>query len=129
MKTIESLSTSELENWLKGNAPSGDIIELERAAVQYACRVELYSRPGGCNRADRPTHEAELILGDKEEEIEELESQIRDLKGDVSDEEERTEKANEDLGKANQQITELKDKLQVAATQIDELKSKLIGKE
>lgn len=115
MKTIESLSTSELENWMNGNAPSGNIIELERAAVQYACRVELQSRPGGCNRADRPTHEAELILGDKEEEIEELKKEVEDLRKDARD-------ADDALSEAEDDIEELEEK-------IEELEAKLIGKE
>lgn len=129
MKTIESLSTQELENWIKGTAPAGNIAELEKAAVEYACRVELYGRNGGCNSADRPTHEAELHLADKEEEINGLEDEVEEAREEARAAERNLTKAEDELEKAEIRITELKDNLQVAATKIDELKSKLIGKE
>jgi len=113
MKTIESLSTSELENWIKGTAPSGDIAELERAAIQYACRVELTTRKGGCNREDIPTHEAELALADKESEVEDLESEVDDLRDEVRD--------------AEDEASELETKLEKALAENAELKAKLDG--
>lgn len=60
MKTIESLSTHDLENWMRGIRPPGDIQELERSEIEYACRVELYSRNGGWNKNGIPVSD-ELV--------------------------------------------------------------------